>query len=166
MTVYLIKSLQTIPCIHHVYIWHIYIMYSIYGIYTWCIYKAHANHVYIWHIYAMYIYGIYTWCIFGSGRPRTQLNARLASQALPRPCSAAGHQRQLRALQWCDCLLVGLARTIYIRCTYGIFSEGGHWGPKWVYYLHAPRAGGPNWQVSSSALICRISEQLSLKPAS
>jgi len=34
-------------------------------------------------------------------------------------------------------------------------SEGVIWGPKWVYFLHAPRAGGPNWHASSSALLYR-----------
>jgi len=36
------------------------------------------------------------------------------------------------------------------------YAEGVIWGPKWVHYLHAPRAGGPNWHVSSSALLCRF----------
>ena len=36
------------------------------------------------------------------------------------------------------------------------FPEGVIWGPKWVNFLHAPRAGGPNWHVSSSALLCRF----------
>ena len=34
--------------------------------------------------------------------------------------------------------------------------EGGHWDPKWVYFLHASRAGGPNWHGSSSALLCNF----------
>jgi len=36
-----------------------------------------------------------------------------------------------------------------------IFPEGGHWDPKWLYVLHAPRAGGPNLPASSSSLLCR-----------
>ena len=36
----------------------------------------------------------------------------------------------------------------------GIVTEGVIWGPKWVWFSHAPRAGGHNWYVSSSGLIC------------
>jgi len=35
-------------------------------------------------------------------------------------------------------------------------SRGGYLRPKMGIIFHAPRAGGPNWQVSSSALLCRF----------
>jgi len=34
--------------------------------------------------------------------------------------------------------------------------EGVIWDSELVYFSQAPRAGGPNWYVSSSALICRF----------
>jgi len=44
------------------------------------------------------------------------------------------------------------------------YIRGGTLRPKMGILLHAPRAGGHNWQVSSSALLC-ILLQLSLKRA-
>ena len=34
--------------------------------------------------------------------------------------------------------------------------EGFIWDSELVYFSQAPRAGGPNWYVSSSALICKF----------